>query len=182
VTASYDHGSAQNINIITQFICDTLVNKCGADAQARATCDTAKTAAAGAADKTGAQADAFNAVFGKTTDFAAVPAVDNQGQVIPGTGNGNGAAAPAPSATPAPAQSNNNDGDDNAGDNDDDDNTGGSNNGVGNVQNNAAAGGIGDFGSCSVPEIEFGAGFDGRRETSFQPVDKSEFSSTIRAN
>jgi len=28
------------------------------------------------------------------------------------------------------------------------------------------------FGSCSTPEIEFGAGFDGRRETSFQPADK----------
>ena len=32
--------------------------------------------------------------------------------------------------------------------------------------------GIGNFGKCSVPQIEFGAGFDGRRETSFQPVDK----------
>jgi hypothetical protein len=32
---------------------------------------------------------------------------------------------------------------------------------------------IGNFGSCSVPQIEFGAGFDGRKETSFQPVDKS---------
>jgi len=31
------------------------------------------------------------------------------------------------------------------------------------------------LGSCSVPEIEFGLGFDGRKETSFQPVDKSKF-------
>lgn len=31
---------------------------------------------------------------------------------------------------------------------------------------------IGNFGSCSVPEIQFGAGFDGRRETAFEPVDK----------
>lgn len=29
------------------------------------------------------------------------------------------------------------------------------------------------FGSCSTPEIEFGGGFDNRKETSFQPVDKS---------
>lgn len=32
-----------------------------------------------------------------------------------------------------------------------------------------------DFGSCSVPEIEFGVGFDGRRATSFQPVDRSQW-------
>ena len=31
---------------------------------------------------------------------------------------------------------------------------------------------LGNFGSCSVPEIRFGAGFDGRRETAFEPVDK----------
>ena len=37
----------------------------------------------------------------------------------------------------------------------------------------ASAGDIGDFGSCSVPQIEFGVGFDNRKETSFQPVDKS---------
>jgi len=37
---------------------------------------------------------------------------------------------------------------------------------------NAASSGADDFGKCSVPQIEFGAGFDGRRETSFQPVDK----------
>jgi hypothetical protein len=33
-----------------------------------------------------------------------------------------------------------------------------------------------DFGSCSTPEIEFGAGFDGRTETSFQPVDPGKLS------
>ena len=32
---------------------------------------------------------------------------------------------------------------------------------------------IGNFGKCSIPQIEFGTGFDGRKETSFQPVDKS---------
>ena len=35
-------------------------------------------------------------------------------------------------------------------------------------------GNIGNFGKCSIPEIEFGTGFDGRKETSFQPVDKSQ--------
>lgn len=32
----------------------------------------------------------------------------------------------------------------------------------------------GNFGSCSVPEIEFGQGYDGRKETSFRPVDQSK--------
>jgi len=35
-----------------------------------------------------------------------------------------------------------------------------------------------DFGSCSVPEIEFGPGFDNRRETSFQPKDQSKQAQT----
>lgn len=39
----------------------------------------------------------------------------------------------------------------------------------------APAGGIGDFGSCTVPQIEFAVGFDNRKETSFQPVDKGAF-------
>lgn len=54
---SYNHGSAQNIDIITQFMCDTLVNSCGADQTAQATCATAKTAADAQTAKTGAQAD-----------------------------------------------------------------------------------------------------------------------------
>jgi len=36
------------------------------------------------------------------------------------------------------------------------------------------AGNIGDFGSCSIPKIEFGQGFDGRKETSFRPADLSK--------
>lgn len=39
---------------------------------------------------------------------------------------------------------------------------------------------IGNFGSCSVPQIEFGAGFDNRKETSFEPIDKSETCGCIR--
>lgn len=34
---------------------------------------------------------------------------------------------------------------------------------------------IGDFGSCSIPEIDFAAGFDGRKETAFQPKDLASF-------
>lgn len=66
-SASYNHGSAQAIGIIAQFICDTLVNSCGADATAKATCADAQTAVNNAPAKTGGQADAFNAVFGITT-------------------------------------------------------------------------------------------------------------------
>ena len=40
----------------------------------------------------------------------------------------------------------------------------------------AASSSIGDFGSCSVPQIEFGDAFDNRKETSFQPVDKGKSS------
>lgn len=55
--ASFNHGSAQNIDIITQFICDTLTNSCGADQTAKNTCATAITASKAQTVKTGAQAD-----------------------------------------------------------------------------------------------------------------------------
>lgn len=32
-----------------------------------------------------------------------------------------------------------------------------------------------DTGSCGSPEIEFGAGFDGRKENSFAPVNTADF-------
>lgn len=82
--ASFDHGSAQNIAIITrdnfpllirlhtdihssEFICDRVNSGCGADNTAKATCTKAQAAAASAARGTGAQADLFNAVFGINT-------------------------------------------------------------------------------------------------------------------
>ena len=84
---SFNHGSADDIDIITQFICDALTNSCGADQTAKNTCQAATSAADQAATKTGAQADAFNKVFGIQTDFAAIAAVNDQGQVIAGTGS-----------------------------------------------------------------------------------------------
>ena len=65
--ASYNHESAQNMDIISQFICDTLTNSCGADDTAKATCQSAIAASKQAEAKTGGQADAFNAVFGIST-------------------------------------------------------------------------------------------------------------------
>ncbi|KAI0690166.1 hypothetical protein BC835DRAFT_198827 [Cytidiella melzeri] len=152
---SFNHGSAQGIDIITKFICDTLTNSCGADQTAKDTCAKAEAAADAQTAKTGAQADAFNAVFGITTDFAAVTALDDQGAPIAGTGASAGAtsveavatttsAAAAAAATSAAASG-------------------------------ASSSSIGDFGSCTVPQIEFGVGFDNRKETSFQPVDKTSF-------
>ncbi|OJT07207.1 hypothetical protein TRAPUB_1937 [Trametes pubescens] len=140
---SFNHGSAQNIDIITQFICDTLTNSCGADATAKATCQTARTAADTVTAKTGGQADAFNAVFGITTKFADVASVDDQGNVVAGTGSATASTGSSDNASSGTAA--------------------------------AGSGGIGDFGSCSVPQIEFATGFDNRKETSFQPVDKTSF-------
>ncbi|KAJ8523219.1 hypothetical protein ONZ45_g283 [Pleurotus djamor] len=102
---NFNHGSAQNINIITRFVCDQLVNRCGADQTARNTCASAITAAAAAEPaKTGIQADAFNAVFGITTDFANVQAFDDQGRPFgPTVGGGAATPAPAPQTPDAPA-------------------------------------------------------------------------------
>lgn len=171
--ASFDHGSAQNIDIITRAVCDTLVNKCGANQAARDLCATAQAAASAAEPKkTGIQADAFNAVFGKTTvsalprlsllhangtllqNFAAVQAFDDQGRAVPGTGSATDNAGNA-----------GNTGTDNTGNTGNSDNTG----------NTGSAGAVGDFGSCSTPQILFAQGLDGRKETAFEPVDKASF-------
>ncbi|KAJ7095928.1 hypothetical protein B0H15DRAFT_946471 [Mycena belliarum] len=160
--ASFNHGSAQAIKIITQFICDTLTNSCGADATAKATCAKAQTAALAAPPKTGIDADIFNGFFGITTNFRNVQAIDDQGRAIAGSTGGNvnvapggsGAAAPAAPAAPAPPAA-----------------------APPAVAPPAtgASGSFGNFGKCSVPQIEFGVGFDGRKETSFQPADKASF-------
>ncbi|KAJ1308045.1 hypothetical protein OPQ81_002112 [Rhizoctonia solani] len=78
----FNHGSAQNSGIITQFICDTFVNSCKASQAAIATCKQAKDAAAAAGAKKGAAADAFNAAFGVKTNFAAIQALDDQGRAV----------------------------------------------------------------------------------------------------
>lgn len=162
---SYNHGSADNIDIITQFMCDQLVNSCKADATAQATCATAQTAADAAAKGTGAQADAFNAVFGIKTDFAAVQEVDDQGNDVGTPAAPNGAAtsasivsvaASSAVVTSAAAAS-----------------TGAAS--TSSSTSTASSSSIGNFGSCSVPQIEFAAGLDGRKETAFAPVDETSY-------
>ncbi|KAJ7593140.1 hypothetical protein C8J56DRAFT_1045574 [Mycena floridula] len=145
---SFNHGSAQNIDIITKFICDTLTNSCGADQTAKDTCAKAITAADTGAPKTGVQADLFNAVFGITTNFAAVASVDDQGNVVAGTGSGAAAATTAAAAATSAADD---------------------------AAATGSASAIGDFGSCTVPQIQFAVGFDNRKETSFEPVDLKSF-------
>lgn len=147
---SFNHGSAQNIDIITQFICDTLTNSCKADQTAKDTCQKARAAADTVTAKTGGQADAFNAVFGITTKFADVASVDDQGRVVAGTGNANAAASTNNNASTGAAATSS----------------------TSTTSTTSSASGVGNFGSCSVPQIEFAAGFDNRKETSFQPVDK----------
>ncbi|KZT69745.1 hypothetical protein DAEQUDRAFT_252376 [Daedalea quercina L-15889] len=197
---SYDHGSADNIDIITQFMCDQLVNSCGADSLAQQTCASAKAAADTVTAMTGGQADAFNAVFGITTDFAAIAPVSDQGvtesiaaatsaaaattNVAAATSSASAddcasntvtvtvGATDAASATSAAAAAS----------------TAATSNvavaaavsatasaSAAAASSTASASQIGDFGSCTVPQIEFGVGFDNRKETSYQPVDQTSY-------
>ncbi|EPQ51272.1 hypothetical protein GLOTRDRAFT_81429 [Gloeophyllum trabeum ATCC 11539] len=175
---SYNHGSAQGIQIITDFICDTLTNSCGADQTAKDTCRQAETAALAAPAKTGAQADAFNAVFGITTQFANVAEVDDKGQVVAGTGNGAAASASASSEVASATASVSASASSAAATSSAADATAtatSSSSAAAASSTSGSSSGIGNFGSCSVPQIEFGAGFDNRKETSFQPTDKASY-------
>ncbi|KAI4914684.1 hypothetical protein J4E90_004715 [Alternaria incomplexa] len=59
---TFNHGSAQKIDIISQFICSQMSNKCDVDAAAVSTCDDAAAAASGLTGQ--AAADAFNSGLG----------------------------------------------------------------------------------------------------------------------
>lgn len=61
---NFNHGSALNIKVISDFICQQLGSKCGAAADAVSACDAASTAAQ--AQKGQAAADAFNSALGVT--------------------------------------------------------------------------------------------------------------------
>ncbi|KAH7873733.1 uncharacterized protein C8R40DRAFT_1111520 [Lentinula edodes] len=219
---SYPHGSAQGIDIITQFMCDQLVNSCGADATAKATCASAAAAADTATAKTGAQADKFNAVFGIQTNFAAVPVVSDQGVTLGVDGSGTSAAASATSAvavasaasatttsiaatvadtatssdpcpatvtvtvTAADAASTSAAATDAATDATSAADvattsvavasaTAAASSSAAVATSTASAADIGNFGSCTVPQIQFGVGFDNRRETAFEPVDQTSY-------
>jgi hypothetical protein len=61
--ATFPHGSAQKIDIISQFICSQIQSKCDVGAAEAATCDAAASAASGL--KGQAAADAFNSALGQ---------------------------------------------------------------------------------------------------------------------
>ncbi|TRM65095.1 hypothetical protein BD626DRAFT_240688 [Schizophyllum amplum] len=172
-STSYNHGSAQNIDIITQFMCDTLTNSCNADDTAKATCQSAVTASKAAAVKTGAQADAFNAVFGITTDFASQAAIDDQGNVVSSGTGSSAAVASSDSSSTAESSAASSSVTSTASDAAATSADCGSAADAGTVT--AASSNIGDFGSCTTPQIEFGVGFDNRKETSFRPVDTTSY-------
>lgn len=93
----FNHGSAQNPDIITRAMCDTLINsKCAAAGSAgHNACLAAQAAVANqGADvkKSGATADLWNSMFGISSNFAAVAAIDDQGRVV-GAGAAAGAAS-----------------------------------------------------------------------------------------
>ncbi|KAH7345765.1 hypothetical protein B0J17DRAFT_641086 [Rhizoctonia solani] len=117
----FNQASALNIDIVTRAICDILSSKCKAPQATLDACTKGQAAASAATAKTGAQADAFNAALGITTEFATIPAA-------PGGGPGTAALATTP-----------------------------------------------NFGTCTNPTMEFGVGFDGRTEASFQPANKANF-------
>jgi hypothetical protein len=57
-TASYNHGSAQNIHVLTDFMCLAMVNTCAANQAAKDLCAKAEAAAdAATPPKSGVQAD-----------------------------------------------------------------------------------------------------------------------------
>ena len=64
---SFRKESAQNIDIVTQFMCDQLTNACKANQAAKDVCQQARAAASAATKGSGAQADAFNSIFGIIT-------------------------------------------------------------------------------------------------------------------
>jgi hypothetical protein len=176
MTESYDHGSADNIDIITQFMCDALTNTCDANEAAKALCAQASTAADTVTAKTGGQADAFNAVFGIRTNFAATAPVSDQGVTLSVTASTSVAAtATAPASVTATSI-----------------NaaatcaapttvtsavvvtvTAGATATVSAATTSSTSGA--DFGKCTTPEIKFGTDFDNRKETSYEPVDQSKY-------
>lgn len=63
-SADFNHGSALNIKVISDFICGQLQSKCKASTDTVSTCQQASTAAQAATGQ--AAADAFNSALGVT--------------------------------------------------------------------------------------------------------------------
>jgi hypothetical protein len=68
--ATFNHGSALNIGIVTQFICDRLNDQCKAGASTVSACRAAQAQVNGRKDA--AAADAFNQALGVTASKVGV--------------------------------------------------------------------------------------------------------------
>lgn len=88
--------------IITQFICDTLVNNCGASTAAHNLC-VATEAAVGAGKNDGAKADKFNLAFGTVTHFADAVGSIPSGSTVAVTAAASAAATTAAASSVAQA-------------------------------------------------------------------------------
>ncbi|KAL8796926.1 MAG: hypothetical protein Q9182_007273 [Xanthomendoza sp. 2 TL-2023] len=106
--ADFNHGSALNIGIICEFICQQLGDKCKADTEALSACEKGKEDSAKV--KGQAAADAFNAALGG--DVGSGDAGDDKGEGEEEAGEKNGDAAcnaaasgtaSAPASTPSSA-------------------------------------------------------------------------------
>ncbi|PPQ65699.1 hypothetical protein CVT24_012117 [Panaeolus cyanescens] len=149
-------------------------NVCGANQVALNLCTEASALSITAPERTGAQADAFNSVFGRSTAFRNVPVRNSQGDVVTSVATvdvpnfpSTTSAPPSSTSTVSPTAVPIGIGGDGGGD--------GANNGGDNPGDN---GGLGNFGSCAIPKIDFGSGFAGGPETRF----RAAFGSTTSTN
>ena len=79
---SFNHGSTDDIDNTANCICQQLQTSCKANSDAVNLCKSAVSAADKAAEGSGAQADAFNSVFGIKTNFASVTQLNANGQAV----------------------------------------------------------------------------------------------------
>ncbi|KAH9809843.1 hypothetical protein DFH28DRAFT_511650 [Melampsora americana] len=95
------HGPALNLHIITEFMCDELVNKCGLknDDQRFADCKAIKESI-GTVKGDGSKADLWNAQFGFTTTYASNPCQGGAGTGGHGDGIPKGS-SPTSSSNPS---------------------------------------------------------------------------------
>lgn len=141
----YSHGSALDLGIIEQFVCDTLLNKCGLkqnDPGHQLCLQAQQEVGGGKGDAS--LADKWNKVFGVTTTF---------GKTLGSTSSGSSSAAATTTASSTGAAST------------------GSTTSTSASSTNVAV----DLGSCSNPEIEFGKSFDGRTENAFEITKQISF-------
>ncbi|KAI9808910.1 MAG: hypothetical protein M1827_007135 [Pycnora praestabilis] len=155
-TTQFTHGSALNIGVITGFISDRFKSNCKASAAAIAAAAKGQAATTGLTGQ--AAADAWNSALGLTNVASASTPAAPTTAVGPSTLS-TAPVSPAPLAAAASPNTT----------------TNSTTPATAAVPAAAAGGGALSFGSCTNPTIVFGAGFDGRTEDSFEPVNEADF-------